>query len=174
MQNPRVALPIMEQKLLTLQGNSIFLRSSQLWVPVPGVGFLARAYLCLSYPSQCHPFTICCRGTIHLVFRTFSDEIILYVVVEFLCCEVYSASSYTAILNLLDSIWWVLNIALTKTTTKIQEIIIIPISALMFLPRHSPSPSPPRKPLFWFSSQQISFAYSRTSHKWNCTICTLM
>ena len=41
-----------------------------------GVVFsLARLYLCFSYPSQCCPFTLYCRDSVHQVFWSFSGEL---------------------------------------------------------------------------------------------------
>lgn len=57
---------------------------SQLWVVMPEVRFLARLHLCLSYPSQCDPFTVCCERVVQLVFRSFPEGIVLYVAVDWL------------------------------------------------------------------------------------------
>ena len=72
-------------------------------------------------------------------------------------------------MNPKDAIWWVLTNVythVTQTANKIQKMTIIPTILLCLFPGN-PSPSLQRKPLFWFSSQQISFAYYRTPYKWN-------
>lgn len=55
----------------------------------------------LSYPSRCGPFLYCCEGAIQLVFRSFSERIVLYVAVDLLCLweEVSSGFFYAAILK---------------------------------------------------------------------------
>ena len=52
-------------------------------------------------PSQCCPFTICRGGSVHPIFRSFSEGIIPNVVVGLLCPgeEVNSGSSHVAILT---------------------------------------------------------------------------
>lgn len=40
-----------------------------LCVATPGLGFLVRPYLCLSYWSGCGLSTLCCEEPVHLVFR---------------------------------------------------------------------------------------------------------
>ena len=49
--------------------SSIFLRSSRMWVTMPGVGILARAWVCLSYLSPCGSLLLCYGGVVHLIFR---------------------------------------------------------------------------------------------------------
>lgn len=56
--------------------SSIFLKSLLIVGHCAWGGVLAKACLCLSYLSQIRPFIFCCEGTVHLVSRTFSEEII--------------------------------------------------------------------------------------------------
>ena len=68
----------------------------------PGCGFLlGETSLCLSSPSQCCPFTLCCGGSVPPAFGFLYEGIIPYVVVDLLCLwkEVSSGSSYATILN---------------------------------------------------------------------------
>lgn len=61
-------------KLLTLQREALDLGNpSQLWVTMPGMGFLLRPHLCLSYLSQYSLSTLCCEGSVQLVFRSLSE-----------------------------------------------------------------------------------------------------
>lgn len=61
----------------------------------------ARWCLCLSFPSPCCPFILCCGGSDHPTFRSLSEGIIPYIAVDFLSPkeEVSSGSSYSTILN---------------------------------------------------------------------------
>ena len=47
------------------------------------------------------PFILCCGEAVYLVFISFSEEIVPYVAVDFVCLweEVNSESSYTTILD---------------------------------------------------------------------------
>lgn len=64
-------------------------------------GELARRGLCHFYLSWCGPSIFCWGGTVYLVFISFSEEIVPYVTVDFVCLweGVSSGSSYTAILD---------------------------------------------------------------------------
>ena len=42
-----------------------------LWVTMSGVGIWLRPCLCLSYPSRCGPFNLCCEEVVHVGFRSF-------------------------------------------------------------------------------------------------------
>lgn len=55
----------------------------------------------LSYPSKRSPFLYCCEGAIQLASGSFSERIVLYVAVDWLCLweEVSSGFFYAAILK---------------------------------------------------------------------------
>lgn len=65
--------------------------------------FLVWPYSHFCYLSWCCPFDIRCEDAVHPIFRSLSEEIITYIVVDLLCPweEVSCKSFYDAILNLL-------------------------------------------------------------------------
>lgn len=76
---PGVEVPDVGHKPLAPQGKvAYFLRSLLIMGHCAWGGVLAKACLCLPHLSQCGPFIFCCGGTVHLVFRTFSEEIVAF------------------------------------------------------------------------------------------------
>lgn len=59
--------------------------------------------LSLSYLTSRGSFPLCCGGAVHLVFRSFSEEIDSYLCVDFCVSvdDISSVPSYTSILNCL-------------------------------------------------------------------------
>lgn len=77
--------------------NCIFEIFPDCGLPCQGWGFWQDHILLL----HCGPLNICCEGDIQLVFRSFSQGIILYVAVDLvrLWKEIISGSSYTTMLD---------------------------------------------------------------------------
>lgn len=73
---------------------------SQLWVVMPGLGFMVRLCLSLSHPLWCVVFSsfLQCVGVAYLVFRFLSEESFSYVPIDLLCLW-ENVSSHVAILN---------------------------------------------------------------------------
>ena len=84
------------------EGHPQVLYPSHLWVTVPGRCALTRPHFFPSYLSQCGLFfiSLVVEKSFLLVFRSFSEIVVLYVVVVLVCLgmEVYSGSSYSTIL----------------------------------------------------------------------------
>ena len=59
--------------------------STQLWITLPGLGYLVRPCLSLSYPTPCGAFILCSRVAVQLVFRSFSEWVVPYEAVDLLC-----------------------------------------------------------------------------------------
>ena len=74
---------------------------SWLSVATLGVVFWVRLCLCVSYLLWCGPFTTCCERAVQLLFRSFSERIVPYVVADLMCSweEMSSGSSNTAVLD---------------------------------------------------------------------------
>ena len=76
--------------------------SIQLWVTLLGLGYLVRPCLSLSYLTPCSAFIFCCRAAIQQILRSFSEWVVPYEAVDFLCLwedVFFSGSFYTDILN---------------------------------------------------------------------------
>lgn len=89
---PRVRVPDVGHKSLSPQGE-VFVKSLVIVALVGGI--LVRPGLCLPYTSLCDCFILCCGRAISLVFKSFSEEIIPCVAVDFSCplkevCSGYS------------------------------------------------------------------------------------
>lgn len=74
-------------------------------------------------------------------------------------------------------IWWVLTSAYTHTAhipMKIQNISITPEKSFIHILSVNAPHCLPREPMLLFLSSKISFASSRTSFKWNHTLCIIL
>lgn len=59
--------------------------SIQLWVTLLGLGYLVRPCLSLSYLTPCSAFIFCCRAAVLQILRSFSEWVVPYEAVDFLC-----------------------------------------------------------------------------------------
>lgn len=81
------------------------LRETLLFLQLPPEGLRleswARPHPCLSHPSRCGPFILCCGGAVQLVFRVLLEGIFLHMAVYsgYPWEEVSSESSYAANLD---------------------------------------------------------------------------
>ena len=59
--------------------------SIQLWVTLLGLGHLVTPRLSLSYLTPCSAFIFCCRAAAQQILRSFSEWVVPYEAVDFLC-----------------------------------------------------------------------------------------
>lgn len=79
-QDLRIWVPDTELRYLWSSGKSpYFWCPSQLWHTIAGVYCLANLCYC------CYPFTLCCEGSVHWIFRSLSERIIPQLVIDLLC-----------------------------------------------------------------------------------------